>query len=171
MMYLLRYAAPFVFDGHINTKRSYGWIWKSLVAGLFGTIAHTLVVFLKVRAGWLPSFQPYQALQNTLSRLLSSEVPPIVPWMISYLNGMTIVGLLFGGSYRLLPGTYGITKGILVGILVWLIMGSLFFPLLGLGLFAWNLGLGVKPALFSLAMVLTYSTVMGVVYAALNAKA
>jgi hypothetical protein len=90
--------------------------------------------------------------------------------MISYLNGMTIVGLLFGSSYRLLPGKYGITKGVLVGILVWLIMGLLFFPLLGLGAFAWGVGLGVQPALFSLAMVLTYSTVMGVVYAALNAK-
>ena len=65
----------------------------------------------------------------------------------------------------------GVTKGILVGILVWLIMGLLFFPLLGLGLFAWDIGLGVKPALFSLAMVLTYSAVMGAVYAALIAKA
>ncbi|MFY9952543.1 DUF6789 family protein [Bradyrhizobium sp.] len=155
----------------MNTNRSYAWIWKSLVAGLCGTIAHTLLIFLKVRAGWLPSFQPYQALQSALSRLISEAVPPIVPWIISYLNGMTIVGLLFGSSYRFLPGAYGITKGTLVGILVWLIMGLLFFPILGLGPFAWNIGLGVKPALFSFAMVLTYSTVMGMVYAALNAKA
>ena len=84
---------------------------------------------------------------------------------------MTIVGLLFGSSYRLLPGRHGITKGVLVGILVWLIMGSLVFPILGLGPFAWNIGLGIKPALFSFAMVLTYSAVMGVVFAALNAKA
>lgn len=154
----------------MNRKRSYGWIWKSLVAGLCGTIAHTILIFIKVRAGWLPAFQPYQALQSTLSRLVSGAVPPIVPWMISYLNGMTIVGLLFGSSYWLLPGRYGVTKGILVGVLVWLIMGLLFFPLLGLGLFAWHVGLGVKPALFSLAMVLTYSTVMGAVYAALIAK-
>jgi hypothetical protein len=154
----------------MKPQRFPNWVWKSLVAGLCGTIAHTLIVFLKVRAGWLPSFQPYQALQITLSRLLSSSVPPIVPWIISYLNGMTIVGLLFGGSYRFLPGKHGMTKGVLVGILVWLIMGLLFFPMLGLGPFAWNIGLGVRPALFSLAMVLTYSTVMGVVYAALNTK-
>jgi hypothetical protein len=128
-------------------------------------------MFIKIHAGWLPAFQPYQALQSTLSRLISSAVPSIVPWMISYLNGMTIVGLLFGSSYQLLPGKYGITKGIVVGILVWLIMGLSFFPMLGLGLFAGDIGLGVKPALFSLVMVLTYSTVMGIVYAALNAEA
>jgi hypothetical protein len=40
--------------------------------------------------------------------------------------------------------------------------------LLGLGLFAGEVGLGVRPALFSLAMLLTYSVVMGIVYAALD---
>ena len=83
---------------------------------------------------------------------------------------MIIVGLLLGSSYRLLPGI-GITKGTLIGVLVWLIMGLAFFPLLSLGPFSWNVGLGIKPALFSLAIVLTYSAVMGAVYAALNAKA
>lgn len=153
----------------MDTKRLHSWVWKSLVAGLCGIIAHTLIVFIKVRVGWLPSFQPYQALQSTLGRFFSESVPPIVPWIISYLNGITIVGLLFGSSYRLLPGKHGITKGVSVGILVWLIMGLLFFPMLGLGPFAWFTGLGIKPALFSLAMVLTYSTVMGIVYAALDA--
>jgi hypothetical protein len=153
----------------MDTKRLHSWVWKSLVAGLCGIIAHTLIVFIKVRVGWLPSFQPYQALQSTLGQFLSESVPPIVPWIISYLNGITIVGLLFGSSYRLLPGERGITKGASVGILVWLIMGLLFFPMLGLGPFAWFIGLGIKPALFSLAMVLTYSTVMGIVYAALDA--
>ena len=47
-------------------------------------------------------------------------------------------------------------------------MGLLFFPLLGLGLFAIGAGLGIWPALFSLAMLLTYSVVLGIVYAALH---
>jgi hypothetical protein len=81
---------------------------------------------------------------------------------------MTVVGLLFTGSYRLLPGRHGITKGLSVGVLVWLIMGSVFFPLVGLGFFAWDVGLGFKPTLFSLTMVETYSAVMGIVFALLN---
>ena len=47
-------------------------------------------------------------------------------------------------------------------------MGFLFFPFLGLGLFAIQIGRGIAPALFALAMLLTYSVVMGVVYATLN---
>ncbi len=81
---------------------------------------------------------------------------------------MTVVGLLFGSTYRLLPGRHGITKGFLVGVLVWLIMGSVFFPLIGLGFFAWDVGQGFKPTLFSLTMVQAYSSVMGKVFAVLN---
>ena len=144
------------------------WIWKSVVAGLCGTAAHSLLMFLKYRTGLLPSFQPYESLQNTLSYLVGSEVHPIVPWVLSFLNGATVIGFIFGRIYLLLPGRNGATKGLMFGLLGWVIMGLLFFPLLGLGLFAIQVGLGISPALFSLAMLLIYSVVMGIVYAALN---
>ena len=144
------------------------WVWKSVVAGVCGTAAHWLLMFLKSWMGLLPSFQPYESLQNTLSHFIGSEVHPIVPWVLSFLNGATIVGFLFGRSYQLLPGKNGWTKGLAFGLLGWTMMGLLFFPLLGLGFFATQTGLGLAPALFSLAMLLTYSFVMGATYEALN---
>jgi hypothetical protein len=143
-------------------------IWKSIAAGLCGTAAHSLLMFLKYRTGLLPSFQPYENLQIALSHLVGSEVHPLVPWALSFLNGATIVGFIFGRIYRLLPGKSGATKGLIFGLLGWAMMGVLFFPLIGLGLFAIQIGLGIAPALFALAMLLTYSVVMGMVYAALN---
>ena len=47
-------------------------------------------------------------------------------------------------------------------------MGLIFFPVIGLGLFAFGAGLGIAPALLSLAMLLAYSVVLGTVYAALD---
>jgi hypothetical protein len=47
-------------------------------------------------------------------------------------------------------------------------MGLIFFPLIGFGPFAIQAGSGCGPALLSLAMMLTYSIVMGTVYSALN---
>jgi hypothetical protein len=44
------------------------------------------------------------------------------------------------------------------------------FPALGRGLFASGTGLGARPALFSLAMLLTYSIIMGIAYSTLNQK-
>lgn len=143
-------------------------IWKPILAGLSGTVAHSSLMYFKSRAGLLPAFQPYERFQNGLNHLIGSYVNPIVPWALSFLSGATIIGFLFGRIYWLLPTKNGATKGLVFGLLGWAMMGLLFFPLLGLGLFATHIGLGVRPAIFSLAMLLTYSVVMGTVYASLN---
>ena len=43
-----------------------GWIWKSVIAGLSGTIVHFAFMYLRSRLGLLPSFQPYQAFKRLL---------------------------------------------------------------------------------------------------------
>ena len=91
-----------------------------------------------------------------------------VPWALSFLNGAVVLGMLFGQLYRRLPGRSGAAKGFCFGVLGWVVMGVLLFPALGRGLFAAGVGLGPLPALFSLAMLLSYGMIMGVAYAALN---
>jgi hypothetical protein len=83
-------------------------------------------------------------------------------------NGMTILGFLFAWFNRLLPGRNGALKGLTFGLLGWVFMNLIFFPLIGLGPFAMRVELGIKPALLSLFMVLTYSVVLGIVYMALD---
>lgn len=143
-------------------------IWKSLAAGFCGSLAHSGLMFLKSWSGVLPSFQPYDDLQHALSAWVGSAVHPVVPWALSFLNGAVVLGFLFGRTYRALPGRSGAAKGFVFGVLGWIAMGLLFFPLLGRGLFARELGLGVLPALFSLLMLLTYGMMMGIAYSALN---
>ena len=147
-----------------------GWIWKSVIAGSAGTIVHFLFMHLKSWTGLLPSFQPYQSFQLALSHWVGANVPAIVPWGLSFLNGMAILGFLFARINRLLPGRNGATKGLTFGLFGWMFMGLIFFPLIGLGPFATGIGLGIGPALLSLAMVLTYSVVLGTVYVALDAQ-
>jgi hypothetical protein len=143
---------------------------RSAIAGLCGSIAHTLLMFFKSRAGLLPSFEPYDSLQKALSGLLGTDIDPAVPWVLSFLNGSTLVGFAFGYVYPWLPGRTGAARGLVFGVLGWAIMGLIFFPLIGLGVFASRAGLGLQPALFSLAMLLTYSVVLGTVYAALGER-
>jgi hypothetical protein len=127
-------------------------------------------MYSKSRLGLLPAFQPYHELQTAIGQWIGKDVHPAVPWLLSYLNGSTVAGMLFGHSYRALPGGSGAVKGLVFGVLGWLLMGTVFFPLLGLGLFAGDLGLGIRPALFSLAMLLTYGIVLGVVYGLLDSR-
>ena len=145
-------------------------IWKSLAAGLCGSAAHSGLMFLKSWMGWLPSFHPYEDLQQMLGHLVGGSVHPLVPWALSFLNGAVVLGILFGRTYRLLPGRSGAAKGFVFGVLGWIAMGALLFPMLDQGLFATKAGLGVRPALFSLVILLTYSVIMGIAYSALNRK-
>ena len=145
-----------------------GWIWKPLVAGLSGTLVHFFFMYLKSRTGLLPSFQPYQNLQQTLAQWVGRDVPAIVPWLLSLVNGMAILGFLFSRINGLLPGRTGLSKGVIFGLIGWVLMGLIFFPLIGLGAFAFRAGLGIAPALLSLAMLLTYSVVLATVYVTLD---
>jgi hypothetical protein len=125
-----------------------------------------LLMYLKWRSGLLPDFQPYQNLQAALGHLTGAKVHPIVPWALSFLNGSTVLGFCFGRLHAWLPGESGTAKGVVFGVFGWVLMGLIMFPLLELGPFALNLG--VWPAIFSLAMLLTYSVILGLVYAGLN---
>lgn len=143
-------------------------IWRTIFAGLCGSAAHSGLMFLKSRMGWLPSFQPYHDLQQALSQLLGSSINPLVPWALSFLNGSILLGFLFGRTYRWLPGESGAAKGLVFGTVGWMAMGLVVFPMLGHGLFATGAGFGFRPAVFSLLMVLSYSVIMGIIYATLN---
>jgi hypothetical protein len=144
------------------------WVWRSAIAGFAGSVVHLAFMYVKVRLGILPSFQPYPAFQATLSHWMGTDVPAIVPWLLSFLNGMTILGFLFARLKGVLPGRTAASKGLAFGLIGWLFMGLIFFPIIGLGPFAVGAQLGIAPAMLSLGMVLTYSVVLGVVYAALE---
>lgn len=146
------------------------WIWKSIIAGLCGTTVHFLFMYFKSRIGLLPEFQPYQSFQAALSQWVGTNVPAFVPRALSYANGMTILGFLYARINRLLPGRTGVTKGLAFGLIGWVLMGLIFFPLIGLGPFAIRVGIGIGPALLSLVMLLAYSLVLGTVYVALNSQ-
>jgi hypothetical protein len=152
-----------------RTTATVAWVWKPAVAGLCGTAAHYGLMYFKARTGLIPSFQPYQALQAALSELAGRNVHPLVPWLLSFANGMAVLGFVFGRLYRYIPGRSGLVKGLVFGVGGWLVMNLLFLPLIGLGLFGSATGLGIQPALFTFAMMQAYSLVMGQVYAILIA--
>lgn len=125
-------------------------------------------MYLKAKAEILPSFQPYEHFQSAAGKLVGHDFHPDLFRVASLLNGSTVVGLIFSYLYPYLPGRCGISKGLVFGLCGWLFMNTLAFPLVGLGSFAINVGLGAWPTLFSLVMLSTYSVAMGLVYAALE---
>jgi hypothetical protein len=145
-------------------------ITTSVVAGVAGASVHSAFMYAKARFGILPSFQPYETLQALLNHLFAGDTHPALAWALSFLSGATLIGLLFGRAYRFLPSENWFGKGVVFGVLAWALLGLLFFPVIGLGLFATAPGLGFAPALLSLAMLLSYGVAMGAVYAALSTR-
>jgi hypothetical protein len=114
----------------LELLKAKGWIWKVAIAGLCGSVTHTLLMLVKTKLGILDAFQPYQSLQIALSYWTGEYVHPLLPWVISYANGSTAAGFAFANLYRHLPGASGPIKGFIAGVLGWLVMDMLFFPLL-----------------------------------------
>jgi hypothetical protein len=156
--------------GAARARMTLGKIGNSILAGFCGTLAHTLLMALKGTLGLLPEFQPYDDLQRGLSGLLGAAVSPGMAWAVTLLNGAVIWGFAFGKIYRFLPGKNPTQKGVVFGLCAWAVMGLVFFPLLGRGLFARGLGLSFAPAALMLAMLLAYSVTMSLAYHRLNAR-
>ena len=145
------------------------WICRSFAAGLCGAAAHTGLMFLKSALGLLPSFDPYEALQSAIASWTGTAAHPALAWILPFVSGATLIGLLFGQLYAVLPARSGVAKGLIFGLCAWVLMGVVLFPAIGLGAFGSAAGQGVAPAMLSLAMLLVYGGVMGAVYAALAA--
>ncbi len=134
----------------------------ALLAGLSGTLAHLLLMSAKSAFNIMPDFQPYEALQMTLSAMTGRELHPLLLWLLSWLNGALIVGFIFARIWRRVPGRSGLAKGLVFGMAAWLIMGLAIFPLIGLGLF--GSAYGMEAPWLSAIMLLIYSATMGSAY-------
>jgi Family of unknown function (DUF6789) len=143
-------------------------IRNSIIAGFCGTAAHSLLMLIHSKTGPLPGFQPNEDIQRGLSWLTGTEVHPGITWLLSFVNGAVIWGLVFGQTYRFLPGESPWQKGVFFGFCAWMVMGLVFFPLVDRGIFAVKLGLGIAPAILMLVALLTYSVTMSLVYHFLN---
>lgn len=137
----------------------------ALLAGLSGTLAHLLLMSAKSAFNIMPEFQPYEALQATLSAYAGRELHPVFLWLLSWLNGALLVGFIFARIWRRVPGQSGFVKGIVFGVAAWLIMGLVVFPIIGLGFFGSIFGL--QAISLSAGMLLIYSATMGSAYGAL----
>jgi hypothetical protein len=131
-------------------------------------MVHALLMAIKHRAGILPGFEPYEDLQRLLSSVTDYSLTPPWSWLLPYVNGAVILGFVFGKLFVVLPVRTAIGKGAAFGLAAWLVMGLGFLPLAGRGLFGIRLGFGATPAALMLAMLMTYSIAMSLLYARLT---
>jgi uncharacterized membrane protein YagU involved in acid resistance len=108
---------------------------RAATAGLIGTAAMTALLLIEPSVG-LPKIAMGQILSTSMG-LASAHLPigPAVGWVIHFIIGM-VLALIYAAAFeRRLPGT-PLVRGLLYGVLVFVVAQLVFMPLVGGGVFS-----------------------------------
>jgi hypothetical protein len=137
-------------------------IGKAVLAGFIATIVLSAFMLAKASMGLMPDMNAIKMLTNMAHGMIGTPASPVVGWIIHFLIGTILWGVLFGLLAEILPGRHYAARGMVFSIGAWVLMMVLVMPLAGAGLFAAKLGLGAPIA--TLVLHLIYGAVLGGVY-------
>lgn len=129
---------------------------KGMAAGFVATVVLSIFMLARSAAGILPDLNVVTALAG----LLGSD-SAIVGWIAHFVLGTVPWGIAFVLIERHLPGGCAM-RGVFFGGLAWVAMMVIFMPLIGAGLFAYNLGWVVWAV--TLVLHLIYGWTLGFTY-------
>lgn len=136
---------------------------KGIIAGLVATIVLSILMLIKSAAGMLPEVNAIQMLAG----IAGMPENLIVGWLLHFLIGAVLWGLLFVWIGTRLPGGR-IVQGIEFGVLAWVLMMVIVFPVAGAGLFGLNIG--PAAAIATLVLHIVYGAVLGWMYQTLETR-
>lgn len=135
---------------------------KGMLAGFVGTLVISLVMILRLSAGVMPWYNPIEIMNLTAHNLLGTPDSLVVGWVIHFLVGTVIWGLLFVKLSPYLPGSNDTRRGLVFGLGAWLVVMLTVFPMAGSGLF--GLGLGLVAPISTLLGHIVFGLVLGATY-------
>jgi uncharacterized membrane protein YagU involved in acid resistance len=108
---------------------------RAAAAGLVGTAAMTALLLVEPSVG-LPKIAMGQILSTSLG-LASAHLPigPALGWVIHFMIGVALALIYATAFERRLPGT-PLVRGLLYGVLVFVVAQLVFMPLVGGGVFS-----------------------------------
>src|SRR3990172_7907091 len=129
-------------------------IRSGLMAGFIATFVTSAIVQMKNATGTLPEVHIVKA----WSALLGDPTHVAVGWIAHIVVGVVVGGIAFALLSPRLPTRLFVVKGVVFGILMWLVMILAVMPLAGEGAFA-TYQIPVAPAP-PLALYLIYGVVL-----------
>jgi hypothetical protein len=151
-------------------ERREDWFTDSLLSGFVATIALTAALGAAYGlATWVGSEGGNQ-FERWLYALSHNEITDRANESLILAIGLNLLaGLAFAVIYGLIehriPLRRGWQKGMAFALLLWLLSLTLFFPIMGVGLFGSDLNAGPLAVLGNLVLHLVYGAALGSVYA------
>ncbi|MCA1779661.1 MAG: hypothetical protein LC637_09825 [Xanthomonadaceae bacterium] len=134
---------------------------RGLVAGLIATIVLSILMILKGMMGLMPELNVIAMLAGQMGGNV------MMGWVAHFVVGAILYGLAFANLRGMLPGGSDTVKGIVLGILGWLVMMVVMMPMIGAGLFA--LDMGAMATMATLVLHVIFGAVLGFSYSKLGA--
>ena len=137
---------------------------KGMLAGLAATIVLSAMMVAKSMMGLMPKLDVIQMLSN----MLGAPNDPPVGWIAHFVIGVVVYGIAIA-LIDTKPGANQIARGVMLGVVGWLIMMVVLMPMAGAGLF--GMSLGPMAAVATLVLHLIFGFVLGWVYGRSTADA
>jgi hypothetical protein len=137
-------------------------LFKGIVAGGVATAVLSAVMLLISATG----FEPQLELTRLLLTVLDEPTERILGWILHFAVGSLLLGGLFAYIEPRLSADSHAKRGILFGLIAWLIVMLVFLPAAGLGYFGFQLS--VLAPLVMLALHVLYGAVLGWMYGKLS---
>ena len=141
-------------------------ISEGLIVGFIATVVLSLLMVVKGMMGLMPEINVIKMLTAISHNYVNTPAAPIIGWIIHFVIGTFLWGILFGlfATRRSKPSFTA--KGVIFASYAWLAMMIVMMPLAGAGIFGVKLGIDVP--LTTLLLHWVYGGVLGSVYGALN---
>lgn len=139
---------------------------RSMVAGFVATLVLSALMIMKGMMGIMPELDVI-AMLGKMSHDMMGMGGPAIAWLLHFMIGTVLWGVLFAALYSVWPGNSPVAKGIALGVLAWLLMMIGPMPMAGAGLFGMKLGL--MAPMMTLVLHIIYGAVLGLVFAKLPA--
>lgn len=130
-------------------------VFKGIVAGLIATVVLSILMVMKNSMGMLPEMDIIKMLAGMMGGAA------IMGWAAHFMVGAGY-GAAFSLFHHKLPGSTLLIKGIVLGVIGWLVMMVMLMPMMGAGFFGLSFGMMAPVATLMLHMI--FGAVLGVSY-------
>lgn len=141
---------------------------RGMIGGFAATVVLSLLMIMKAKMGLMPDLNVIAMLSGMAHAHMGVAASPMVGWLMHFMIGTVIWGLLFALTYNVLPGGSAIGKGVVFAIGAWLLMMLIPMPMAGAGLF--GMKMGMMAPVMTLILHLIWGVVLGWVFGALAKK-
>ncbi len=133
---------------------------QGLIAGFAGTLALSMLMFMKGMMGVMPNLDVI----GMLSTMMNGTA--VLGWMGHFLIGTVVWGLGFALLHDRLPGRSSVQKGVVFGTAAWVLMMLVVMPMAGAGVM--GLGLGLMAPIMTFMLHAVFGAVLGFVFGRLT---